>query len=1270
MKIRTATKRIMLVFLTAVFLLMSIATAMLIFSGRRTSAEETYYTKDIASMPQIDFAAVGLVSDAETDTYTTTGLKEFWGPDAPGTTLDTTFTAAFMFAEGADPNYTISFRRSGWNEGLKLNLYADGKVYLYRVDADEAASRKEFKTTFAPDTWYYLQYTVANLYSDEALTQQVGYRSAVTVTDKAEYTEQFVYDFTNEEANGQAYDTGNFFLWVSNELNGKFGVASYQYEAADVPEDPVDPTEPTGYTKAIADMPKVDFAEVGLISDAETDVYTDTGLKEFWGDNAPGTAIDTTFTASFMFGSDANTGYPLSFRRSGWSEDLKLNIYADGKVELYKNRKDFKSFAGTAFTPGTWYTVEYTVANLYEDEQLSEQIGYRSVVAITDGAGYSVTYSMNFLNEEIGNGDDGYPILYNTAQFFLWVPAEIGGSVSVASIEYDPSSAPGEPEDPADPTEPTGYTKAIADMPKIDFAAVGLITDPYTEIYTGTGLKEFYEGAAPGTTLDTTFTAAIKFEEGANVNYPIGFMRSGWSDGLRLNIYADGKVYLYRRDRPDDATSRKEFSGEAFTPGTWYYVEYTVANLYSDEALQTAIGYRSTVTITDKADYNVTYSYSFTFADADNQVYDTGNFFMWIGSELTGKFGVASYLYDPNAEETEYYPAVDIDEAEVIEISDKVAMNADGFSLSSYTQEADGYYANFSQDLGNGVYEMNKTLRYRLQGSGGFHTAYAGDWIWNSYKVDFDFGKNTITFGLGGTNTEVIECSPALDTEKIYLVEVTIIEYFRADNNEKAFEMFYCRVYEDGEETPFVDWSHQYTNPIIPASGARDYLGFYMGLTGNSVRVMPADFSRDYAVTLVNGNSSNQVATSYGEPYDFSAYVQDQQGYTFAGWEYYAGGERHVIPSAGTWTVDFTTQSGGIYTGTVTAVYEPIQYKITYVIENGTNAERNPAEISVEDGTVLLEDAIPANAGEVFFGWYLNAEFTGDPVTQIECTFADITLYARISSGCTLTFIMPNGEQITVSAELGSAYDFPTQTSEGYGAISGWQRQDGDNWVDVSGPSITPEGDAVYRAVAEPIEYAITYEMDGGTNNAENPAVYTIEDSITFINPEKEGFFFVGWYIGDEQVRGIVPGSMGEVTVQARWVEDTLPETVTYTASSNAVLLPVPSGLPAGAHYNVNLYDAQDNELTVVSNSYTFETVGNYRLVYNITLPSGIYTHETQIAVEEGTDEPEPTPPDDTDPDNGGGLSGGAIAGIVIACVVVVAAGVVAAVLLTKKRKK
>ena len=215
--------------------------------------------------------------------------------------------------------------------------------------------------------------------------------------------------------------------------------------------------------------------------------------------------------------------------------------------------------------------------------------------------------------------------------------------------------------------------------------------------------------------------------------------------------------------------------------------------------------------------------------------------------------------------------------------------------------------------------------------------------------------------------------------------------------------MLYVRIYVDGEETPFVDNSYQFTNPIIPASGARDYLGFYMGLTGNVLRVMPADFSRDYAVTLVNGDNNNQVATSYGEPYDFTQYAAERTGYEFEGWECYIGGVRRVIPSTGEWIVDFTTQTSGIYSGTLTAVYTPVEYKVNYVIDGGTNSAENPATINVEDGAVTLAAAVPDTAGEVFFGWYLTADFTGDPVTQIECTYEEITLYARIAEGCTLT---------------------------------------------------------------------------------------------------------------------------------------------------------------------------------------------------------------------------------------------------------------------------
>ena len=971
------------------------------------------------------------------------------------------------------------------------------------------------------------------------------------------------------------------------------------------------------YTADISAMTKHDFSETGLVSDPETDVYTSTGLKEFFNDNAPGTTLDTTFTASFMFAEGANVGFPISFRRSGWSDDQKINIYADGKVELYKARQNtFETFSGTAFTAGTWYYLEYTVANIYTDAALEEQTGYRLVVSITDKAAYSAEYSVDMTNAELAQTD----LEYNTGNFFLWIPVELSGCVSVASYQFDPNALP-EPSDPVDPD--AGYTKDIANMPEIDFLEVGLISDPYAGVYTDTGLKEFFEGNAPGTTLDTTFTAAIKFEEGANVGFPISFRRSGWNEGLKLNIYPDGKVWLYKADA-DNASNRKEFEGEAFTPGTWYYVKYTVANLYSDEDLTQAIGYRSTVNITDKANYNVTYTYSYTFEDTGNTEYTTGNFFMWIGNELGGHFGVASYRFDPSAEPAKYYSAVDIDEAEVLEISEKITMNADGFLLSAYTQEQDGFYANFSQELGNGVYEMNKTLRYRLQGSGSFHTAYAGDWIWNSYKVDFDYNQNTITVGLGGSNTEVFNPSPALDPDTIYLVEITIIEYFREDNDEKAYEMLYVRIYVDGEETPFVDKSYQFTNPIIPASGARDYLGFYMGLTGNVLRVMPADFSRDYAVTLVNGDNNNQVATSYGEPYDFTQYAAERTGYEFEGWECYIGGVRRVIPSTGEWIVDFTTQTSGIYSGTLTAVYTPVEYKVNYVIDGGTNSAENPATINVEDGAVTLAAAVPDTAGEVFFGWYLTADFTGDPVTQIECTYEEITLYARIAEGCTLTFILPDGGQYSVSAETNTTYTLPTQTSEGYEEITGWQLQSGDSWTDVSGASVTVSGDAVYRAVAQPIAYTITYELGGGTNSAENPATYTIEDSVTFINPEREGYFFIGWYENDEMIRGIVVGSMGNISVEARWVEDTIPASMTYTVSENAVLLPVPSGLPAGSHYTVALYDAQDYELQVVSNAYTFDTVGSYKLVYTLTLPSGTYTREMQITVEEGSDTPDP----------------------------------------------
>ena len=74
----------------------------------------------------------------------------------------------------------------------------------------------------------------------------------------------------------------------------------------------------------------------------------------------------------------------------------------------------------------------------------------------------------------------------------------------------------------------------------------------------------------------------------------------------------------------------------------------------------------------------------------------------------------------------------------------------------------------------------------------------------------------------------------------------------------------------------------------------------------------------------------------------------------------------------------------------------------------------------------------------------------------------------------------------------------------------------------------------------QPVVYNITYNLNGGTNSAANPATYTIEDTpLTLKNPSKKGYIFDGW-TGDK-VSGdkIAEGTTGNVTVTANWTETT-----------------------------------------------------------------------------------------------------------------------------------
>ena len=70
--------------------------------------------------------------------------------------------------------------------------------------------------------------------------------------------------------------------------------------------------------------------------------------------------------------------------------------------------------------------------------------------------------------------------------------------------------------------------------------------------------------------------------------------------------------------------------------------------------------------------------------------------------------------------------------------------------------------------------------------------------------------------------------------------------------------------------------------------------------------------------------------------------------------------------------------------------------------------------------------------------------------------------------------------------------------------------------------------------------YTITYMLNGGTNNPENPTSYTISNATSIIlkSATKDNYDFVGWYLDEactQFVTTILAGSGGNVTLYAKW---------------------------------------------------------------------------------------------------------------------------------------
>jgi len=231
-------------------------------------------------------------------------------------------------------------------------------------------------------------------------------------------------------------------------------------------------------------------------------------------------------------------------------------------------------------------------------------------------------------------------------------------------------------------------------------------------------------------------------------------------------------------------------------------------------------------------------------------------------------------------------------------------------------------------------------------------------------------------------------------------------------------------------------------------------------------------------------------------------------GYTFAGWT-----EGQSIPAGSTGNKTFTAQWS-----------YAVDYTITYILDGGVNHPNNPDTYTVESPHINLQNPTrnDADGFNIFAGW-----IEGNGIAK--GSTGNKTFTALWSDhGYTITYVLTEGLNNPANPAWYSE-ESPTiilhdPFRDGYYFFTGWELEG----VIQTGSS----GDKTFTGQWALIEYAITYNLGGGTNNADNPNSYTIESpTILLKNPSRNEYTFVGWLEGAR----IPTGSMGNRLFTALW---------------------------------------------------------------------------------------------------------------------------------------
>ena len=177
-------------------------------------------------------------------------------------------------------------------------------------------------------------------------------------------------------------------------------------------------------------------------------------------------------------------------------------------------------------------------------------------------------------------------------------------------------------------------------------------------------------------------------------------------------------------------------------------------------------------------------------------------------------------------------------------------------------------------------------------------------------------------------------------------------------------------------------------HPLYSSDGWRDnnsntYLGGDIVSNFNYAYRIPV---YDIHYNLDGGENEDNNPNLYFEDDGISSFEDPvKNGYNFEGW--YANEE---------FTGDAITEIAAGSKGEISlwAKYTPIEYTITYHLNEGENSAENPATYTIESDKIVLAGASKENSN--FEGWYANNEFIGKAITEIaKGSVGDRELWAK-----------------------------------------------------------------------------------------------------------------------------------------------------------------------------------------------------------------------------------------------------------------------------------